>query len=478
MNRFKIKISFWAITVISVVYTACTVPPSMIPRTEKREMPSSFRGSSDTTSTAKVKWRDFFTDPHLTSLIETALQNNQELNIIRQEINIAQNEVRARKGEYLPFVDLMAGGGVERVARYTRDGSVEKNSQIEPGKDFPEPLPNYALAANLSWQVDIWKRLRNARKAALMRYFATTEGRNFTVTRLIAEIANSYYELVALDNQLEILKQNIQIQTDALEIVRQEKQAARTTELAVRRFEAEVLKNQSRIFHLQQEITQTENRINFLVGRYPQPIARNSTGFSNLVTKLMKEGIPSQLLQNRPDVRGAEWNLAAAKLDVTVAKANFYPQLNISAALGVQAYNFSLIGRPESVLYSIGGGLAQPLINRNAIKAVFFSANARQVQAVYSYEQTVLRAYIEVANQLANINNMQNSYELRKRQVEALTESIDISTRLFRFARADYMEVLLTQRDALESKFELIETKKQQMTAMVNVYQALGGGWN
>ncbi|MFM8832803.1 MAG: efflux RND transporter periplasmic adaptor subunit [Cytophagales bacterium] len=207
-------------------------------------------------------------------------------------------------------------------------------------------------------------------------------------------------------------------------------------------------------------------------------IVRNSTGFSDLVSKLMKEGIPSQLLQNRPDVRGAEWNLAAAKLDVTVAKANFYPQLNISAALGVQAYNFSLIGQPESVLYSIGGGLAQPLINRNAIKAVFFSANARQVQAVYSYEQTVLRAYIEVANQLANINNMQNSYELRKRQVEALTESIDISTRLFRFARADYMEVLLTQRDALESKFEWIETKKQQMTAMVNLYQALGGGWN
>ncbi|MFN7600660.1 MAG: TolC family protein, partial [Bacteroidota bacterium] len=296
MNRIKIKISFWAITFMSVVYTACTVPPSMIPRTEKREVPGSFRGSSDTTNTAKIKWRDFFTDPNLTALIETALQNNQELNIIMQEINIAQNEVRARKGEYLPFVDLMAGGGVERVARYTRDGSVEKNSQIEPGKDFPEPLPNYVLAANLSWQVDIWKRLRNARKAALMRYFATTEGRNFTVTRLIAEIANSYYELVALDNQLEILKQNIQIQTDALEIVKQEKQAARTTELAVRRFEAEVLKNQSRIFHLQQEITQTENRINFLVGRYPQPIARNSTGFSDLVPKLMKEGIPSQLL--------------------------------------------------------------------------------------------------------------------------------------------------------------------------------------
>jgi outer membrane protein, multidrug efflux system len=124
------------------------------------------------------------------------------------------------------------------------------------------------------------------------------------------------------------------------------------------------------------------------------------------------------------------------------------------------------------------GGLAAPLINRNAIKAMYYNANARQVQAVYNYERTILNAYIEVSNQLANINNMKSSYDLRTQQVAALTESIDISTRLFRSARADYMEVLLTQRDALESKFELVETKMQQMHAMINVYQALGGGWN
>lgn len=298
------------------------------------------------------------------------------------------------------------------------------------------------------------------------------------VTRLVAEIANSYFELMALDNQLEILKQNIGIQQNALDIVTQEKQAARVTELAVRRFEAEVLKNQSHVYQLQQSIVETENKINYLVGRFPQPISRSSNSFTDLLPTLIYEGIPSQLLRNRPDVRSAEFNLRAARLDVNVAKANFYPQLNISASLGLQSYSPRVLGNSESVLYSIGGGLVQPLINRNAIKAIFFSANAKQIQAVYNYEQTVLKAYIEVANQLANIANMQKSYELRKGQVDALTESINISTRLFRFARADYMEVLLTQRDALESRFELVETKKQQLAAMVNMYQALGGGWN
>ncbi len=129
------------------------------------------------------------------------------------------------------------------------------------------------------------------------------------------------------------------------------------------------------------------------------------------------------------------------------------------------------------MLYSLAGNLMQPLINRNAIKASYYSANARQIQAVYDYERTILTAYIEVANQLSNISNLEKSYDLRAQQVQTLTQSIDISTRLFKSARADYMEVLLTQRDALESKFELIETKKQQMNAVVNMYQALGGGW-
>jgi len=156
---------------------------------------------------------------------------------------------------------------------------------------------------------------------------------------------------MTLDNQLMFLRKNIEIQTNALEIVRLEKTAARVTELAVRRFEAEVLKNQSRIYHVQQSIIETENRINFLVGRFPQPILRNSQQFIDLLPDSISVGIPSQLLQNRPDIRQAELDLAAAKLDVKVARANFYPSLNISGAIGLEAFNASyLISKPGSLL--------------------------------------------------------------------------------------------------------------------------------
>lgn len=465
------------ISCLSLLYTAC-VKPNVLPRAEKKTTPASYATAQDSTNTAKINWKQFFTDPNLTALIDSALSNNQELNIVLQEINIARNEVRIRKGEYLPFIDLAAGAGVEKSSRTTTQGAVEDNLNIEPGKNFPDPLPDYMVAARLSWEVDIWKKLRNAKKSAMMRYLATTEGKNFLVTRLISEVATSYYELMALDNQLTILKQTIDIQTNALEIVRLQKQTAKVTELAVKRFEAEVLKNRSRQYFIAQQIIETENRINFLVGRFPQPVIRSSETFNDLMPEMIQSGIPSQLLNNRPDIRQAELELAATKLDVKSAKANFYPSLAIDAALGLRSFSASkLATMPESMFYTLGAGLMQPLVNRNAIKAYYYTANSKQIQAVYDYEQTILTAYIEVANQLSNINNLQLGFALQSQQVQALTQSTDISIQLFKSARADYMEVLLTQRDALESKFELIETKKQQLNALVNMYQALGGGW-
>jgi multidrug efflux system outer membrane protein len=471
-------LKYIGITCIALMYTSCSVP-SLVQKKESKAVPSNYKNSRDSTNSAQIKWKEFFTDEQLTALIDTALKKNQEFNIILQEINIAQNEVKARKGQYLPFVTLGAQAGVEKTPRYTRSGAVDANTDIAPGQQFPEPLPDYLVGANVSWEVDIWKKLRNAKKSAVYRYLATTEGKNFMVTHLIAEIANSYYELMALDNQLDILKKNIEIQTNALEIVRLEKQAAKVTELAVRRFEAEVLKNKSRQFYISQQITETENRINFLLGRFPQPVLRNSETFSDLMPDTIHVGIPSQLLENRPDIKQAELELMANKLDVKVAKAYFYPTLNISATIGLEAFNPTyLVTKSGSFLYSLVGGLMGPLINRNAIKATYYSANARQIQAVYNYERAVLTAYIDVANQLSNIGNLKKSYDLQTKQVQALMQSINISIRLFKSARADYMEVLLTQRDALESRFELIETKKQQMNARVNIYQALGGGWN
>ncbi|MCC8408142.1 efflux transporter outer membrane subunit [Mucilaginibacter sp. UR6-1] len=464
---------------LSLMYAACRIPP-LAEKTVNKTVPTAYGTDSvtDTTNTAKIVWQNFFQDQYLKNLIDTALKNNQELNITMQEIEMSRNEIKARKGEYLPFVGVRAGAGLDKVARYTSRGASEATTEIKPGKEMPDPLPDYVVAAYANWELDIWHKLRNAKKAAVSRYLASVEGRNFMVTHLITEIADSYYELLALDNQLDIVKKNIAIQQNALKIVRLQKEAARVTELAVRRFEAQVLSTQSLQYDIQQQIVETQNRINFLLGRYPQPIARSSEGFENLTPLAVQSGLPSQLLVNRPDIRQAELNIAAAKLDVKSAKARFYPSLGISASIGYQAFNPSyLLNTPESLLYSIGGDIMAPLVNRNAIKADYVNANAKQIQAIYDYERTVLNAYIEVANQLSKMDNLEKSYSLKSKQVQALSQSVNISNDLFKSTRADYMEVLMTQRDALEARFELIETKKQQINARINIYQALGGGW-
>ncbi len=465
------------LAILLAILSGCT--PELMEKTLNDEVPENYsQAISDTVNSATAYWNSFYTDPYLSSLIDSALSNNQELNITIQEIESARAEVMGKKGEYLPSISIGADVNSEKVGRYTSQGANDANTEIEPGTAFPEPLPHFMVGAFATWELDVWKRLRNAKKAAVTRYLGSVEGQNFMRTRIIAEIANSYYELLALDNQLEILKQNIAIQSNALETVKLQKANARITELAVQRFEAQVFNSRSVQFLLEQKIVEAENGINFLVGRFPQTVQRSSEVFKTLAPNVINAGIPSQLLENRPDVRQAELELAAAKLDVKVAKAHFYPSIGIRAGIGFEAFDPTLLMRsPESLLYTIGGDLMAPLINRKAIKAMYFKANARQIQAVYNYEQTILKAYVEVANQLSRIGYLEKSYALKAQAVEALNASVNISNELFLSARADYVEVLLTQRDALETQFELIETKRDQLISMVLIYQALGGGW-
>lgn len=473
----KIMYKSFAFIFLLVSIVGCKTQQHVI-KTESKAVPLSFNGSTDSTTIAKLNWKKYFADKNLIALIDTALTRNQELNITLQEIEISRNEVRARKGEYLPFIGLRVGAGIEKEGRFTRHGAVDEEFEIKPGTAFPEPLPDFMIGAFASWELDAWKKLRNAKKAAALRYLASTEGKNFMVTNLIAEISNSYYELMALDNLLNIVQQNVEIQTNALGIVKQQKEAAKLTQLAVNRFEAQLLNTKNLQYAIRQQIVETENRIHFLTGGFPKIIPRNSANFNDIVLDSTVSGIPSQLLTNRPDIRQAELQLAAANLDVKVARANFYPSFSISAGAGFQAFNTAYLIKPESMLYNLAGDLVAPLINRNSIRAAYNSANARQIQEVYNYERTILNAYIDVVNQLAKVQNFSRSYETKSQEADILMQSIVISNNLFRSARADYLEVLLTQREALESKMDLIEIKMKQMNAKVNIYKALGGGWN
>lgn len=441
-------------------------------------IPDAFPQTAEQGSAAQTEWRSFFEDERLTAIIESALENNQELNVLLQEIEVSKAEVLRRKGAYLPFITLGAGAGVDKVGEYTRDGAVEENLDIKRGREFPDPLPDFRFAAEFSWELDIWKKLRNEKKAATLRFLATREGRNFMITNLVAEIASAYYELMALDNQLMILTQMIDVQQNALEMIRLQKDAARVTELAVQRFVAEVAKNQSRLYEVKQQIVVAENRINFLCGRPPQPIERPSATFEAIALDPVHPGSPADLLMNRPDVRQAELELAAAELDVKAARARFFPQLDIAAAVGFDSFALaSLFTAPESLLYNVAAELLVPLVNKTQIRAAYDGASAEQIAAIYHYRRVVLNAYVEVVNQLSQISNINCSFDLKSQQVSALSRAIDVAVLLFRSARADYTEVLLTQRDALESRIELVDLKQQQIDARVKAYRALGGGY-
>ncbi len=461
----------------------CRLPGLCCPES-MRPLPESFqvnnvvdKGVVSDQNSSQLGWNQFFEDEELKSLISESIAGNQELKILAQDIRIAYNDYRARRGAIFPFFNIGATAGMDKASRFTRAGAVEDQLTVAPGKGFPDPLPNFLVAADVSWEIDIWRKLRNARDAATLRYLGTQAGRNYVITRLVSDVAENYYQLLALDNTLVTLDKTIQIQEASFETAKALKEAARGTELAVQRFQAEFQKNQSQKFVIQQKIVEAENRINYIAGRFPQAVARPQVEFVDVQLASLQVGVPSQQLLNRADIRQAERELRAAGLDVKVARAQFYPSLILTAGVGYEAFNTKyLFTTPEALVYNAVGGLVAPVINRSAIKADYLNANAKQLQAVYHYQQTVINAHIEVINNLSKVDNLSQSIEIKRKQLQSLEASVDNATKLFQSARGEYIDVLLSQRDLMEAKLALIEVKQEQVSAVIKAYQALGGG--
>lgn len=436
-----------------------------------------FNGVTTAGNSARTGVDEFFGDETLTELIVEGLAGNQELRIRNEEIQIARNEILAARGAYLPFVSLNARSGFERTSKFTPLGAAEDQLTYPGGGEFPDPLTNTRVTADLFWDLDIWGGMRAARDAAMQRYVEAIERRNYFVTQLVAEIAENYYDLAALDRRLTYLDQTIAIQKRSLEVAEAQKAAARGTELGVQRFLAEVRRNESEKFIVAQRILEVENRINFLVGRYPQPVARASWDFIALDANQLQVGVPADLLLNRRDIRAAERELAAAGLDVYTARTRFFPRLALTAGVGFEAFSPRYLFDPGAFVANAAGELVAPLINKAAIQADYMSANARQLQALYDYQRTVLNAYVEVVNSMNRVENYRKSVELKMAQVEALDRSVGVASELFQGARAEFADVLFSQRDLLEARMDLIETKQEQLSAIVDAYRALGGGF-
>ena len=392
---------------------------------------------------------------------------------------MAKSNVLYQEGQLMPTVSLGGSLGVSKEGRYTSEGAGNATTEIKPGKAMPDPLMDYQFGANASWEVDLWHKLSSGKRAAVEHYLATVEGRNAVLSSLISQVASNYYHLLALDNKLDLIHKYIDLQSKAVEIAKIQKKADADTELAVEKFEAELAKARSDEYTLLQEITECENNLNLLLGRYPTAIKRDKSTFLTSCLQKVMTGVPSDLLNNRPDIRQAEHELAATKWNVDAARKEFLPSLNISASLGLDAFNPAYLTRlPKSLAFSVLGGLTGPLINRKAIQANFQSADAQQIEALYEYDKTLLTAYSEVCTLMSKINNLDQYYKLKAEESQKLDQSIDVARQLYLNGRCTYLDVLMDERDALDAKMELMEAKEQQLSSMVDVYRSLGGGQN
>ena len=443
--------------------------------------PDSFNGTAHSSNAAEIHWKSYFSDPNLVSLIDTALANNFDIRIALQRIETNKAQAERAKGLTLPFVTGAGTVGQRRFGKYTMDGignyDTNFSNNISENQRIPEYLPDFNVGLQSSWELDIWGKLRARKEAALARYLASVEGRNFVITNLISDIASLYYELMALDRELDLLKETITLQENELNIIKIQKDAGRSNELAVKQFEAQLLSTQGLEAEILQRVREAENRINFLLGRYPNPIIRSRNLFMTGLPNQIKAGVPADLLKNRPDVKQAELELAAAKAEVFISKAAFYPSLNITGALGLQSFNPQFLISPQSIAYNLIGGLAVPLFNKTALKAELKMARAAQVEAVYNYQRSILNGYFEVYNQLVLINNLEKIYDFKRAEVDVLNTSIQTASDLFSTGRASYLEVIFNRKSALQSRIDLIDVRKRQYFAVIGIYRSLGGGW-
>ncbi|GAA4371447.1 TolC family protein [Hymenobacter saemangeumensis] len=437
---------------------------------------------TDTLNAGRQPWREFFQDPALAALVDTALRQNPDLQLALQRVEVARAQYLGRRGALLPTVSAAASAGADRYGRYTLNGVGNYDTNLSPNIErqqrIPGPVtPDFFLGLRSSWEIDLWGKLRSRRQAAYLRVLASEQGRHLVTTNLVAEVARHYYELLTADNQLAVLERNRTLQRKALGLMRVQKQAGRATELAVQQFEAQLLRTESLAHEAHQRITEAESSLNQLLGRYARPITRGRLLAEQVLPARLGAGVPATALLRRPDVRQAELELQAARADVDAARAAFLPSLTLTPYVGFNAFRASSLFDPASLAYGALAGLSGPLLNRAQFRADYRQAVAGNYEAFYRYQQALQAGFREVVNGLQGLENYRAAASTRQQEVELLSRAVATSNELYVAGYATYLEVITAQRSVLEAELSLAESRQAQLLQSVNLYRALGGGW-
>ncbi len=420
---------------------------------------------TDSLSMADVSWKEVFTDPYLAQYIEEGLQNNIDIRMALQQIIAGEAYMKQGKAGYLPTLSAGATATHQELS---------KNSQF--GSFFNGSLEQYEMVANLSWEADIWGKIRSNKRAFQAGYLQSVAAHQAVKTKLIESIATTYYRLLALDAQLKITQQTVETRANSVETIKALKDAGQETQVAVDQNIAQYNNARALQVDIEKEIFKTENTLSILLAKQPQHYERGVLGNQEITTE-MKLGVPYLLLRNRPDVMAAEYDFIESFELTNVALTNFYPSLTLSASGGFQSLEFQNWFNTNSLFANLVGGLTQPIFNQRKIRTQYEVSQAQQEQALLNFKKTLLEAGKEVSEALYAYDAETTKFEYRKEEVEALRRAETNSEALLNNGYATYLDLLTVRQSELAAELNMIDTKLEQLLSMVNLYKALGGGW-
>ncbi len=431
-------------------------------------LPGSYRGTfpdaavSADSAIALLPYRSFFADATLRALIDTAVVNNIDLQVGLKNIDIARQTLNSAQLGLLPALSI----GVQNTRTTPSDNGVQTTRQ------------DYVASASASWEADIWGKIRSRKKSALASYLKTGEAAKAVRTRLVADVASGYYNLLMLDSQLDISRKNLALADTTLKMIGFQYTAGQVTSLAVQQQEASRQSIALSIPLIEQKMAVQENALSTLCGRMPGTVNRDKSFFSAKVTDDLPLGIPSTLLQNRPDVRAAELAVRVAHADMGEAKANLYPAFTVMATGGLDALKSTdWFSTPGSLFSYLQGGVLQPVFQRGQLKAKFEQSKIKREQSELEFKQSLLKAVEEVSNALVQLEKIKAQEVIAEERVATLHHAVANSSMLFQSGMATWLEVIVAQTNALQAELSLADIRRQHHSVKAELYRSLGGGW-
>jgi len=465
MKKFQIY-KFILIPAVLFSLQSCFVARDYTaPEVVKEEFYRTDNLAKDSLNMANVSWREMFTDPILISYIEEGLKSNMDIRIALQQIAASEAYVKQGKAGYLPTLSLNGTANHQMLS---------KNSQFATFSE--STYTQYEATGNLSWEADIWGRIRSNDRAFQASYLQTAAAHQTVKTELISALASSYYQLLALDEQRRITEETIATRESSLETTKALKVAGSVTEVGVKQTEAQLYRAKAVLIDIKNEIRLLENSFSILLGYAPRQIDRTIIG-NQFIAVPLNTGLPSQLLRNRPDVIAAEYNLVNAFELTNVARSSFYPTLRLTAAGGFQSIDVADLFNANSLFANLIGSVAQPLINGGQIRTQYEVSQAQQEIALIDFEKSLLIASREVSDAMYNYEAAVEKIEVKTKEFDAYDLATSYSEELLNNGMVNYLEVLTARENTLNSQLDLVNARFNKLNSIVDLYRALGGGW-